>query len=225
VTLEQFLRWRPQTERVLVVSADRKEYLCVLGSKAGLLASGPSAYVFDGSGSLVGWTADAGDDPTFRNKWKFDRPAREMSPDAARSWPVRTGVRETGAPTPPAPPPPLREIEMRSGVYLARVELHVKVQSDGSVRSERTMNKGLPGEQTEVREGTLSSRQIEDLTASFAGWESFDAQYSGVVDGPEISIRYGDKTVEGGSALPRQVLDIHGTLMGIANGLPAKGAQ
>jgi hypothetical protein len=119
---------------------------------------------------------------------------------------------------------PLREIEMRSGVYLARVESHVMVQPDGAVRSERTMNKGFPSEQIEVREGKLSSTQMEDLAASFTGWEDFDAHYSGVADDREISIRYGDKTVEGGSGLPRKVLDIRKKLMEIVNALPVKGA-
>jgi hypothetical protein len=223
VTVEQVLRWRPQTERVLVVSAGGEEYLCAVGPKAGLLPSGPSAYVFDGKGRLVGWTADAGDDPTFRNKWGFDRPVRELNLDAARRWQVRADARETSVPPPPATPAPLREIEMRSGVYLARVESHIVVRPDGSVRSERTMNKGLPGEQVEVRDGTLTSQQMEDLAASFVSWEDFESHYSGVPDGPEISIRYGVKTVEGGSALPREVLDIHRTLMEIASGLPVKG--
>ena len=84
-TLTEFLHWRPQTTRVLVVSSAGQEYLCALGPKAGLLSSGPSAYVFDASGLLKDWTTDAGDDPHFRDKWAFNKPLRELTPaDAAR---------------------------------------------------------------------------------------------------------------------------------------------
>jgi hypothetical protein len=60
-----------------------EEYLCAVGPKAGLLASGPSAYVFDQTGVLQDWTADAGDDPRFREKWAFDRPVQDLSREAA----------------------------------------------------------------------------------------------------------------------------------------------
>lgn len=42
-------------------------YTVLLGQDARLLASGPSAYVFDGTGQLVDWTADMGDYYTIKH--------------------------------------------------------------------------------------------------------------------------------------------------------------
>lgn len=40
--------------------------------------SGPAAYVFDQSGTLIDWTGDSGDDDTFAARWPFDAPMSSL---------------------------------------------------------------------------------------------------------------------------------------------------
>jgi len=41
------------------------------------LPSGPAAYVFDGTGEMIEWSRDIGDDPDFQKKWPL--PQEESS--------------------------------------------------------------------------------------------------------------------------------------------------
>src|SRR5665213_2944722 len=59
--------------------------------------------------------------------------------------------------------PALQAIELRSGIYLARLEVHVTITPDGLMRYVRTENDHA----AEVRQGRLTSRQMSDLAALF----------------------------------------------------------
>ena len=65
-TLEDFRKWRPQYEQALKLESGGSVYYLVLGEKARTLASGPSGYLFDERGNLVGWVPDTGDDSYLR---------------------------------------------------------------------------------------------------------------------------------------------------------------
>ncbi len=67
-TLATYLRWRPDTHKFTLAN---DEYLRVFGGGAGLLPSGPAAYVFDRTGRMVDWTPDSGDDDEFQAKWDW----------------------------------------------------------------------------------------------------------------------------------------------------------
>jgi hypothetical protein len=63
-------------------------YLVVYGEAEMLprFPSGPPAYAFDGTGRLVAWSADIGDDPWFLgNASAVDR--RRLTPAEVRTWP------------------------------------------------------------------------------------------------------------------------------------------
>ncbi|HEY0007236.1 MAG TPA: hypothetical protein VGB55_00805 [Tepidisphaeraceae bacterium] len=122
----------------------------------------------------------------------------------------------------------LKPIELRYGIYLARLDHRIAVSTDGTLRSVQTTNKSYGGndidpknERVEVREGKLSTEEVIDLARLFADWDSLSkTPYSGVPDGGDISIRYGDRTVTGGSEVPQQVTDIHHRLMELARSMP-----
>jgi hypothetical protein len=122
----------------------------------------------------------------------------------------------------------LEPIELRYGIYLARLDLRVTISAEGALRSVRTDNKSYgtgdidpKNERVEVREGKLTAEQIADLSNLFAGWDSLSTtSYGGVPDGGDVSIRYGDKTVSGGSAVPKQVEDARIHLMELARSMP-----
>jgi hypothetical protein len=108
----------------------------------------------------------------------------------------------------------LQAVDARYGVYLARLEIRTTITPDGRLRTVRTLNKSYSPadkvvEQTEVRAGQLTDEQIKELARLFAGWEALKDVYPNAADGPEVSIRYGDKIVTGGTGLPRQVWDVH----------------
>lgn len=65
-TLDDFRKWRPQYENAFRTEARGSVYYLVQGERARALASGPSGYVFDGHGNLVGWILDTGDDSFLR---------------------------------------------------------------------------------------------------------------------------------------------------------------
>jgi len=122
----------------------------------------------------------------------------------------------------------LKPIELHYGIYLARLDLRVTVSAEGMLRSVRTDNKSYgtgdidpKNERVEVREGKLTAEQIAELSKLFTGWDSLSTTpYGGVADGGDISIRYGDKTVSGGSAVPKQVEDARIHLMELARSMP-----
>src|SRR5678816_192633 len=106
----------------------------------------------------------------------------------------------------------LKPIELHYGIYLARLDLRINVSTDGTLRSVRTDNKSYGGndvdpkhERVEVREGKLTAEQIAELARLFTDWDSLSTTpYGGVADGGDISIRY-ERTVSGGSAVPKQL--------------------
>ena len=135
-------------------------------------------------------------------------------------------VRPTSTTT--ATRPTLKPVEMRDGVYLARIEHRITVSPDGTLRSVRTDNKSYGGndidprhERVEIREGQLTQEQVADLAALFADWDSLSPErYSGLVDGGDVSIRYGNKTVSGGTDVPKQVKDARVRLREFARAMP-----
>jgi predicted small secreted protein len=122
----------------------------------------------------------------------------------------------------------LRTVDVRYGIYLARLEVHTTITSDGLLRSARTQNKSYgprdidpKPERTEIREGRLTPEQMKELAALFAGWDSLsNAPYGGVPDGGDIRILYGEKAVSGGSAAPRQVWDVKARISELAARMP-----
>ncbi len=124
--------------------------------------------------------------------------------------------------------PALKPIELHYGIYLARSDHRITVSADGTLRSVRTDNKRYGGndidpkhERVEVRESKLTTEQVEDLARLFTDWDSLSTTpYSGVPDGGHISIRYGDRTVSGGSEVPNQVTEVRVRLMELVRSMP-----
>jgi len=121
----------------------------------------------------------------------------------------------------------LKPIELHYGIYLAGLDLRVTVSAEGVLRSVQTDNKSYgdepKNERVEVREGRLTDEQIATLARLFADWDSFSSKpYSGVPDGGNVSIRYGEKTVSGGSEVPKQVTDIRLRLTKLGQSMPVK---
>jgi hypothetical protein len=122
----------------------------------------------------------------------------------------------------------LQEMDLRYGIYLARLEIHTTIAPDGSLRSARTVNKSYgvndidpKHARTEIRAGILTAAQVDKLTALFAGWESLsDKPYGGAPDGGNVRIRYGEKTVSGGSAVPDQVEQVRRYVTDLAATMP-----
>lgn len=144
------------------------------------------------------------------------------------------GCADSSEPTRPAPAstthpvtqPALQAVDLREGVYLARLVIHTTITPEGRLRSVRTENKSYgPTDidpklaRIEIREGQLSPQQMAELAAMFAGWDSLAAGYPGVPDGPELQFRYGEKTVAGGGA-PQQVWNVRRRIDEIAAGMP-----
>jgi hypothetical protein len=65
-TVSEFRKWRPQYDRAFRIEARGSVYYLVHGERGRVLASGPSGYVFDERGNLVGWIQDTGDDQYIR---------------------------------------------------------------------------------------------------------------------------------------------------------------
>ena len=122
----------------------------------------------------------------------------------------------------------LKAIELHYGIYLARLDLRITVSPEGMLRSVGTENKSYGGndidpkhERVEIREGKLTADQIADLARLFTDWDSLSTTpYGGVPDGGVISIRYGEKTVSGGSEVPKEVTDARIRLMELARSMP-----
>jgi hypothetical protein len=119
-----------------------------------------------------------------------------------------------GQTTGPATRPALKAIEVRSGVYLLRVEVVTTVSPEGVVRRVRTENKSYGANdkagppRVEVREGRLTEAQMEELAKLFDGWEKWEDRYGGVPDGGTMEVTYGGKRVRGGSRAPEQVQEV-----------------
>jgi len=65
-TLDDFRKWRPHFDQAIKLETRGMVYYLIFGEKARLLASGPSGYVFDARGTLVGWILDTGDATYWR---------------------------------------------------------------------------------------------------------------------------------------------------------------
>jgi hypothetical protein len=130
----------------------------------------------------------------------------------------------------PTTQPILQEISVRYGIYLAGIEDTTTITPTGLLRSVRIMGKSYgPGDgvaragigpQVEVRQGQLTEKQMEELARLFIGWGSLSDKYGTVADGPEVEFRYGEKRIEGGSALPKQVWDAYHTIKTLAESMP-----
>src|SRR3989442_1328999 len=55
--VDSFLKWRPGTEQFTILASDNRHLMATGAASGLLLPSGSSAYVFDGSGKLVDWSA------------------------------------------------------------------------------------------------------------------------------------------------------------------------
>lgn len=124
--------------------------------------------------------------------------------------------------------PVLKPIDLHYRIYLAGLDHRITVSADGTLRSVRTDNKSYARndidpkhERVEVREGKLTAEQVADLARLFADWDSLSTTpYRGVPDGGDTSIRYADRTVSGGSEVPKQVTDACARLMELARSMP-----
>jgi hypothetical protein len=85
-TIEAFFDWQPGTHRAVQRYVDGKEHLVIFGPLAGLLPSGPPAYVFDESGRLIDWVQDSGDNSEFQNRWGPAGPRINVDRPFAESW-------------------------------------------------------------------------------------------------------------------------------------------
>ena len=124
--------------------------------------------------------------------------------------------------------PAIKPIELRYGIYLARLDVRATITSDGLLRCVQTLNKSYGGndihpkhERIEICQGRLTAAQMAELARLFAGWDSLSSEpFGGVPDGGEVSIRYGDKTVSGGSGVPKQVSDVRVRISEFAAAMP-----
>jgi hypothetical protein len=124
--------------------------------------------------------------------------------------------------------PILEPIELHYRVYTARLGTRITVSPDGLLRSIHTANKSYGGndidpklEGVEIREGRLTLKQMADLARLPEGWSLLSSKpYGGVPDGGDVTVRYGDKTVSGGSHVPQQVTDVRARLSELARSMP-----
>jgi hypothetical protein len=71
-SLEAFLETRPRVMEIRQLKVRGENFFLILGNYSTFVfdtSSGPPAYIFNNSGTLVDWTADSGDDPAFEKRW------------------------------------------------------------------------------------------------------------------------------------------------------------
>lgn len=70
--LPTFLSTMPTPDAVNEIKVGGSTYYEAVGPMASTLAatSGPPVYIFGDDLSVVDWTIDSGEDPTFRSRWK-----------------------------------------------------------------------------------------------------------------------------------------------------------
>lgn len=74
-TIAEYLACGQQPTQVYKALLSDKTYFVAIGSLHHnwlewlALPSGPTAYVFDETGTLVDWSSDTGDDPKFLSRW------------------------------------------------------------------------------------------------------------------------------------------------------------
>ena len=96
-TFDEWIKWHPQAEQFVELTSATPRLLA-LGPPVGFSTSGPSAYVFDGSGALLARTLDLGDDPDFIREWEIVIPLDFVDHAAARIW---MQEHQPGSPAPP----------------------------------------------------------------------------------------------------------------------------
>ena len=69
VTFDDYLAWRSDATEFVRITKRGREFIQAKGPESGVLASGPSGYVFDSAGRMVDWSFDTGDDPEFVGRW------------------------------------------------------------------------------------------------------------------------------------------------------------
>lgn len=85
--LVAFLEVRPQPSQIRKFIHAGKVYFEVVGTPVTSLLSlpsGPPAYIFDETGSLVDWSLDLGDNPSFASKWGSFSNATSISMEEAK---------------------------------------------------------------------------------------------------------------------------------------------
>lgn len=70
--LQTFLSTMPTPDAVNEIEVGGSTFYEVVGPTASVFAapSGPPVYIFASDLSVVEWTIDSGEDPTFRSRWK-----------------------------------------------------------------------------------------------------------------------------------------------------------
>jgi hypothetical protein len=130
--------------------------------------------------------------------------------------------------TQPSTQPLLRKIELHTGNYLSRIDIHTTITPDGLLRSVRIDFKSWgPGdidpqnERHEIRQGQLSATEQKELAELFVGWERWsDQRYPARPDGEETRITFGDKTVSGGESAPPQLWIVHRRIVELTATMP-----
>ena len=119
--------------------------------------------------------------------------------------------------------PVLKPIDLTYGIYLARIEDHITVTPTGMLHRTLTYGKSYgPGDAapgpSQFSERQLSSAEMAELSQVFTGWDALQDTYSGVADGPEVTISLGTKKVTGGSLCPELVWKAVEKLRSLADG-------
>ena len=96
----------------------------------------------------------------------------------------------------------------------------IAISPDGAIRREIT---AAPGRDPDVVTSQLTQAQIADLASLFAGWDAIEMPRGNLftTDGPEVELRYGDKSVKFGfdNSAPPHVVQIRQRLEQLARGL------
>lgn len=101
--LNAFLQTGPKVARIQRFTVGDRSYIEVVGRPPliGLsLPSGPPAYVFDESGTLLDWAGDTGEATHFNEKWRGRSNLVPLTVEEAKARDPRKV--ETNRPTPPA---------------------------------------------------------------------------------------------------------------------------
>lgn len=113
--------------------------------------------------------------------------------------------------------PSLKDIEYRHSISMAGFSRIISISSSGAVR---VVTYRL-GQKDVLESGQIEQKKLAELAELFKGWEKLDNFYSGVPDGPDYAIRYGDKTVcaGGGEDTPEQFEKVRQKLEALAGNL------
>jgi len=84
-TFAEWIEWYPEAEQFTIVSEDPPRLLA-LGPPIGFVVSGPSAVVFDATGTMVDQTREIGEGTEFETRWGIELPLDTISQKDAREW-------------------------------------------------------------------------------------------------------------------------------------------